>query len=261
MSVIDDRVVRLMLENGKFEKNAQTSIGTLEKLKMALNLNGAAKGLDEIEKKASKINFNSLARAVDTINTRFSTMGIAGMTAISSLTTAALNCGKTIASAVIAPIASGGWARASNIAAARFQIQGLGADWEKLSEDINYGVRDTAYGFDSAARVASQLTASGIEAGDSMKTILRSISGVAAMTNSTYDDIGSIFTTVAGQGKLMSYQLNQLAFRGMNVAAELGKRLGKTEAEIREMVTKGEIDFMTFARVMDEAFGKHATEA
>ena len=261
MSAVDERIVRMTFENGQFEKGAQTSISTLERLKNALNFGGSAKGLQDIERSANSINFNALSRSIETINNRFSTMGIAGMTVISNLTTAAMNCGRTLADAVIQPIASGGWTRASNIAQARFQIQGLGGDWEALKANILDAVNGTAYGFDEAAKVASQLTASGIEAGDTMKSYLTAISGVAAMTNSTYSDIGSIFTTVAGQGKLMTYQLNQLAFRGLNVAAELGKQLHKSEAEIRDMVTKGEISFDEFAKAMDNAYGKHAAEA
>ena len=94
-----------------------------------------------------------------------------------------------------------------------------------------------------------------------MKTALRGISGVAAMTNSTYEDISSIYTTVAGNGKLMTDQLNQLSSRGINAAATLGKQLGYTEAEIRSMTTKGEISFQEFADAMDSAFGDHAKDA
>src|SRR5699024_11252916 len=71
----------------------------------------------------------------------------------------------------------------------------------------------------------------------------------------------SIFTTVAGQGRLMTDQLNQLAFRGLNAASTLAKHFGVTEAELRDMVSKGKVQFSDFAEAMDEAFGAQAAKS
>lgn len=258
---VDEKVVSLRFDNANFERNAQTSINTLGKLNSSLNLQGATKGLKNLDKAANQVDFSSLNNAIELVNKRFSVMGIAGMRVISNLTDTAMNSVSKAIRFIKSGIQNGGLSRAMNIENARFQIKGLQGDWDKLYEDIDYGVKGTAYGFDSAAKVAAQLTASGIKAGDQMKTVLRGISGVAAMTNSTYDDIGSIFTTVAGNGKVMTEQLRQLSFRGMNAAAILGKQLGKSEAEIYEMVKKSEISFNDFAKAMDDAFGEHAKEA
>ncbi len=38
-----------------------------------------------------------------------------------------------------------------------------------------------------------------MKAGDEMFSALRGVTGVAAMTNNSYEDIGRIFTQVAGQ--------------------------------------------------------------
>src|SRR5699024_2908557 len=81
------------------------------------------------------------------------------------------------------------------------------------------------------------------------------------MTSSEYGQIADIFTTVAGQGKLMSQQLNQFASRGLNVAATLAKYYKVSEAEVREMVSKGKVTFEDFAKSMSEAYGEHATKA
>jgi len=78
-----------------------------------------------------------------------------------------------------------------NIKNAKFQIEGLlGTEeykkkWARIDESINYAVKDTAYGYDSAAKAASQLLASQVEIGEQMDSSLRAISGVAAMTNSS----------------------------------------------------------------------------
>lgn len=265
MSNIDERIVEMKFNNHLFEKNAQTSISTLEKLKQALKFDGVDKNLANLDKSVNAMDFSRLSAGIDSLNKRFSTMGIVGMTVIQDLTRAAENMAQKMATGLFNQIKTGGWARATNIDQAKFQLEGLDVAWNKIVGDIEYGVNDTAYGLDSAAKVASQLVASGIQIGDDMKASLRGVSGVAAMTNSSYDEIGAIFTTVAGQGKLMTMQLRQLESRGLNVAANLGKAsgelAGKTESEIRDMVTKGKIDFLTFAKAMDEVFGPQAKKA
>lgn len=258
---VDNRVVEMQFDNSKFEKNIHQSIKSLEQLDKALQLEDATKNFNKIEKTANELDLSKLDRTLERIEYRFSTLGIAGATAVQEITKSVMGLGKKLYDNTIGQIKSGGMARAMNIADAKFQLEGLGVAWEKIEEDINYGVKDTAYGLDAAAKAASQLTASGIEMGDEMKTALRGISGVAAMTNSSYEEISRIFTTVAGQGRVMGDQLNQLSARGLNAAATLGKAMNKSEAEIREMVSKGKINFQDFAKAMDDAYGAHAKDA
>ena len=190
------------------------------------------------------------------------------MRVISNLTDSFMNLIRRIGNFSIGGIIEGGKSRAMKIENAQFQIKGLlgrtaeaKKELDAIMDDVNYGVQDTAYGLDAAASVASQLVASGVKAGTQMRATLRGISGVAAMTNSSYEDIGNIYTRIAGQGRVMAIDLNSLAARGLNAAAIIGKALGKTEAEVRDMTSKGKIDFMTFSKAMDDAFGEHAKEA
>lgn len=258
---IDQRIVEMRFDNKQFEKNAQQTLNTLEKLNDKLNFEDCSKSLDKLGKASKNFTLDDIGNAVDSLSKRFSTMGIIGMSALDSITKSALSLGKKLYKTITGPLIEGGKNRALNIEQAKFQLKGLGIAWSSIEDDINYGVKDTAYGLDSAAKVAAQLSASGIQIGDNMKTALRGISGVAAMTNSTYDDIGRIYTTVAGNGRLMGEQLLSLSGRGLNAAAALAKYLGKSEAEVRDMVSKGKIDFQTFADAMDSTFGEHAKAA
>lgn len=261
MASIDQRIVELKFNGKQFQSGIQAAIASLDNLKKNLNMNKAASEFDKVEKASKKVTFNDLYTSVDSISNRFSTFGIVAMSALNQITTTAMQTGKRLLSALTSPLIEGGKRRALNIEQAKFQIQGLGYTWESVEEDINYGVKDTAYGLDAAAKAASQLLASQVKVGDEMKASLRGISGVAAMTSSEYEDIANVFTTVAGNGRLMGDQLMQLSSRGLNAAATLGQYLGKSEKEVREMTSKGEIDFKTFAAAMDFAFGEHAKKA
>lgn len=263
-TTIDEKVVEMRFDNEKFEKNVAQSMSTLDKLKAKLNFKDAAKSFEELENKTSNISFDKMAQSVEAIEKRFSTMGIVGMRVIQNLTDSAMHLVSKVQSFVSGGIINGGINRAFKIENARFQLQGLLKDGEAVEavmQNVSDAVNGTAYGMDAAANVASQLAASGMKAGTEMYQALRGVAGVAAMTNSSYEDIGRIYTQVAGQGKVMGDQLLQLSGRGMNAASTLATYLGKTEAEVRDMVSKGKIDFATFSAAMDNAFGDHAKKA
>lgn len=251
-------------KNDQFEKNAAKTLQTLQELKQKLNDNFSTKGAEELNRAIKSVDVSPISQGLETVQLKFNALQIAGKRVIENIVDAAMNAVHQVTSkltGVINQIKVGGANRAQNIESAKFMLSGLGIEWADIVNDINYGVQDTAYGLDAAAKVASQLVASNVTLGKDMQASLRAVSGVAAMTNSTYEEIGHIFTSVAGQGKLMTMQLQQFSLRGLNVAADLAKYMNTTEAEIRDMVTKGKIDFMTFAKAMDELYGEHAKEA
>lgn len=261
---VETRVVEMRFDNDQFERGVRTSMATLEKLKSNLKLEDSAEGFKNINKAANSVSFDGIAAGVEALQKRFSTLGIVGMRVIENITDSAMNMLGKATSYVNDGIIQGGKNRAMNLENAHFQLQGLLKDEQAVSavmKNVTDSVDGTAYSLDAAAKVASQLAASGMRAGDEMFAALRGVAGVAAMTNSEYEDIGRIYTQVAGQGRLMSTQLLQLSTRGMNAAATLAEHLGVTEAKVREMVTKGKIDFKTFAEAMDSAFGEHAKKA
>ena len=291
-SSVDERVVEMRFDNAQFEKGARQTLNTLDNLKEGLKFSNAIGGIGILQNAIDHIQIKGIADGVDNISNRFSALGVVGMEVVRRVTDAAIDGVTRVATAIPAQIKSGGWNRALNIENAKFQLEGLKVAWKDVNNDLQYAVNGTAYGLDSAAKAAAQLSASGIKAGNSLLTTatdvdkfaegigkadakaqsasgqlddmaiaLRSISGVAAMTNSSYDDIANVYIRVAGQGRVMATDLNSLAARGLNAAAELGKALGVTESEVREMVSKGQIDFKTFSDAMYDAFADHAVEA
>ena len=261
---VDERVVEMRFDNAQFEKNVSTSMSTLEKLKKSLNFDGASKSFENIDRAANNVSFDKISSGVEDLKNRFSTMGIVGMRVIENMTDSMISFAKKGVNFVTNSIVQGGKKRAMNLENAHFQLQGLLKDEEAVQavmKDVNDSVDGTAYSLDAAAKVASQYAATGMRAGDKMYSALRAVAGVAAMTNSEYEDMGRIFTTVAGNGRLMGDQLNQLAARGLNAAATLASYLNTSEAEVRDMVSKGLISFDLFAEAMDDAFGEHAKKA
>ena len=236
---VDERILSMKFDNASFEKNAKVTINTLDKLQRSLDTTKLSKDISNLYSYVTKIG----TEVKSFIAIKYAIKGI---------------------DAALKSVTEGGKRRAENLENAHFQLQGLLKDEEKVSEimnDVSKSVDGTAYGLDAAAKVASQLAASNVKAGDQMFTALRGIAGVSAMTTSSYEDIGKIFTQVAGQGRLMGDQLLQLSGRGMNAAATLAEEFGLTEAAVRDMVSKGQISFDMFSQAMDSAFGEHAKKA
>lgn len=259
---VEENVVKMRFDNSEFDTNVEQSNETLDKFKSTLT------SLPEniyigISNQISKISLSDILGIGATLaGLNLVKDGVIGLgNEIQGVAYRTLNTINSVVGAAISQINYGGKQRALNIANAKFQIEGLKLSVDTFMEAADYAVSGTAYGLDAAAKVASQLGASGVTELEELKKALRGVSGVAAMTNASYEEIGDIFTTVASNGRLMTENLRSFSARGLNASAILAKNLGKTEAEVNDMVSKAKVDFKMFYTAMDEAFGEHAKDA
>lgn len=264
---VDKRIVEMQFDNSRFEKNVNQSISTLDRLKEKLDFSKSAKGFEELEKSANKIDLSGLERSIANIEHRFSALGIAGATVISTLTSKAMSAVGKLNSAIFGQIKSGGISRALNLEHANFMLQGILKDADKVAElmgsdgPVQKSVKGTAYGLDAAANAAAQFVASGIKDAKALETALTGISGAAAISGSSYEDISRIFTKVAASGRMMGDTVVELSTRGINALATLSEQLGIPVEKLQEMQKKGQISFEMFSEAMNKAFGEQAKKA
>ena len=265
MSEVDNRIVKLGFDNKDFEKNVEKTQKSLKKLDESLKLEDAASKCKEscssINDSLLGLNIDAINKFVDTSLSRFNVWGKTIQNVVDSVAKTAFGELSSLFTTVPSIIVSAGRNRAQNIENARFQLKGLGMDVDQIMDDANYAVSGTAYGLDQAAKAAAQFGASGIKAGEEMKTVLRSISGVAAMTNTDFTEIARIFTAIAGTGRVQTIRIQQLSDRGLRVTGKLAEAFGVTEEEMSKMISKGQVDAKSFFKVMNAAFGEHATKA
>ena len=265
MSIVESRTVVLNLDSDDFKKGVEDTLSQVEELEDGLDFDDdVSDSFTSITKAAKKVDLSAISNQVATLSSRFDTLGIAAMTTVSNITSKLNSTAANAVGGLFDKVFSGGVNRVLNLEQAQFSLEGL-LDSDKEVEEVMSNVSDavsgTAYSLDAAATVASNLVASGVSAGTEMTSILQGIAGVAAQTGSEYSDIGQIFTTVAGNGQVMTEQLRQFSTRGLNAAAVLAEYLGKTEDEIYTMTSAGEISFEQFSAAMTEAFGDHAKDA
>lgn len=170
----------------------------------------------------------------------------------------------TIAGGITALAAKGGFQRALAIENAQAKLKGLGHDSKSIAEIMNNAlasVKGTAFGLGDAATVAATLSAAGIKSVDQMTNVLKTVADTAQISGRSLTDIGTIFSSVAARGKLQGDDMLQLMSSGVPVLQLLAKHLGKTSEEVSDMVSKGQIDFQTFADSMQEGLGGAALAA
>lgn len=206
---VDERVVRMQLDNQNFEANAKATMSTLDKLKQALNFKGAANGVKEIDSAVKSVNVNTLSSAVDTVAKRFSNLGIIGVTALQNITNQAVNTAKNLVNQLtLAPITSGFAEYETQIGAIQTILANTSAQGTTLNQvnaaldELNTYADKTIYNFTEMTRNIGTFTAAGVDLKTSTEAI-KGIANLAAMSGST-----------SAQASTAMYQLSQALAAG-----------------------------------------------
>lgn len=249
-TTIDSRVVEMQFDNRNFERNVQTSMSTLEKLKQSLNLTGAAKGLTEIDSASKKLNFSGLGTAVDTVQAKFSALQIMGVTALANITNSAVNAGKRIANALtIAPIRTGFQEYETQINAVQTILANTESkgttlqDVNRALDELNTYADKTIYNFTQMTKNIGTFTAAGVDLKTSVGAI-QGIANLAAVSGSTSQQASTAMyqlsqALAAGRVNLMDW--NSVVNAGMggqvfqNALKETSKAMAENAKKLRQM--------------------------
>lgn len=169
----------------------------------------------------------------------------------------------TVGIAGIGTALTAGFSRLNAIDTASAKLRGLGNDAKSVDAimaNATASVKGTSFGLGEAATVAASAVAAGIKPGEQLETMLKGVANVAAATGGTMEETGSVFNKVAATGKAYTDNINQLSDRGLPIWQALADKLGVTTDEVREMASKGKIDFQTFSDAAASAAGTVATE-
>lgn len=206
---VDERVVSMQFDNGQFEKNVQTSLSTIDKLKKSLNFEGASKGLEGINSAARNVNMSILGEAVDGVKQKFTAMEIIGITALTNLTNSAMNAGKRIVNALtLEPVTTGFQEYETQINATQTILantQKEGATIEDVNaalDELNKYADLTIYNFTEMTRNIGTFTAAGVD----LKTSVSAIQGIA--------NLAAVSGSTSQQASVAMYQLSQALASG-----------------------------------------------
>ena len=208
-ATIDSRVVEMRFDNKNFESNVQTSLSTLDKLKNSLNMNGAAKSFEQIDNAAKKVNMSGLGNAVESVRLKFSALEVMAVTALSNITTAALNAGMRIAKELtLDPVKLGFSEYETQIGAVQTILANTSHQGTNLQQvnraldELNIYADKTIYNFTEMTRNIGTFTAAGID----LQTAVDAIKGIA--------NLAAVSGSTSQQASTAMYQLSQALAAG-----------------------------------------------
>ena len=188
---VDERVVEMRFDNKQFESGVQTSLSTLEKLKRGLDLDGAAKGFDQLSTAAKKCDMSAIGRSVETVQAKFSAFEVVAMTALSNITNSAVNAGKRLLSSLtIEPISTGFSEYELKMGSIQTIMASTGESLDKVNQkldELNKYSDRTIYSFSDMTSNIGKFTNAGVKLDDAVAAI-QGVSNVAAVSGANANE-------------------------------------------------------------------------
>ncbi len=191
---IDEKVVSLQFENEAFEKKADASVKTLEKLQKSMDFKDAAKGFGEIDKSAKNVDMSVLANGVQTVEAKFSAMSVVAITALTRITNAAITAGKDIVSALtIDPIKTGlaeyeTYINSIQVIKSNTRGKSTMEDITAALDDLNTYADKTIYNFTQMTSNIGKFTAQGLDAKQAAEAV-KGMANLAAASGASATDM------------------------------------------------------------------------
>lgn len=161
---IDERIVKMMLENSQFERNAKESLGTLEKLHRGLDFSGASSGLSDLSREVKGFSLEGIASAVESVTSGFSTLGVIGFTALQNITNKAIDTGLALVKSLSTDNIASGWSKLEQKTTSVATLIAQGYDMSTVEEQLsrlNWFTDETSYNFTEMTSNIAKFTASG----------------------------------------------------------------------------------------------------
>lgn len=118
---------------------------------------------------------------------------------------------------------------------------------KRILQDLQEFAAKTPFQLPGIAEAASKLLAFGVESGNVVNK-LEFLGDIAAASGADLGELTLIFGQVAAAGKLTGERLLQLQERAIPIGPALAKTMGVAESSIRDLVSKGKVDFATFEK-------------
>lgn len=243
---IDERIVQMTFNNKDFEKNANQTISTLDKLKGALDFSGASNGLSELQKTGNNVDFSDFYRSITTISDQFSVMKEIAIGAFREIGVWAAQTGaQLIESLTIKPFQIS-WSKYDEIIASEQSIMsavegktdknGIAYDMDAVVERVDklkWFADETSYSITQMTNALGQFTASGQDLDESVDAVMGIANACAdAGVNAVKAESAFYaFSKAIGGGKMtLGYWNTQLKTSGLSNSERFRKTLLETAA-------------------------------
>ena len=208
MSSIDERVVKMRLDNSQFEQGISKTSSLLGKLKQALNLDKSVESINNVDKAVSGVSFNPLTSGLQSVQSGFNAMGAVAFSVLNRMTNAAINAGMSITNALTASVRDGFAeyeTQMNSVQTILANTQSKGStidDVNSALDTLNTYADKTIYNFTEMTRNIGTFTAAGVD----LQTSTDSIKGIA--------NLAAVSGSSSAQASQAMYQLSQAIAAG-----------------------------------------------
>lgn len=243
---IEERVVSMKFENSDFKSKTTETVSLLDKLKKALKLDGASKGLENVGSSAKKIDLSNASNSADTLKDKFSALEVVGVTALVNIANSAIETGKQLLSAItIDPIIDGFHEYETQMNAVQTILANTSSkgttldDVNKSLDELNTYADKTIYNFSEMTSNIGTFTAAGVDLDTSTQAI-KGIANLAAMSGSSSQQASSAMYQLSqaiAAGRVNLEDWNSVVHAGMggqvfqDALKRTAKAMGKTVDE------------------------------
>lgn len=201
MSSIDERIVEMKFDNKQFEEGIQTSLKSIENLEKKLDIKGSSKSLldlssatksvGDLDSKVRGLSFGHLESAISSISSRFTNLGIIGVTALQRIANKAIDTGeRMIKSLTIEPVSQGYEEYELKMGSIQTIMASTGEPLQKVNSylnELNHYADMTIYSFSDMTSNIGKFTNAGVSLEKSVKAI-QGVSNVAAVSGANANE-------------------------------------------------------------------------
>lgn len=190
-TTIDNKIVEMSFNNSDFEKNAQQSIETTEKLKKSLDFDGVGKGLEQIGNSAKKIDLTPIADAASVVGEKFDTMKYIAIFALQDIYNMATRTASQLVSLfAIQPVSSGFEEYELKMGSIQTIMASTGESLTTVNgylDELNLYADKTIYSFADMTNNIGKFTNAGVSL-DKAVAAIQGISNEAAVSGATTNE-------------------------------------------------------------------------
>lgn len=286
MSSIDKRIVQMQFDNQGFENGVSTTMKSLSKLNESLKMKDASTNLGGISnsmQNLASIGLAGLTTGVNTVTSRFSALGVMGVTALMNITNSAVNAGKSLVkSLTIEPVTAGFSEYETKMNAIQTILTNTASKGTTMEDvtavlgELNKYADKTIYNFAEMTRNIGTFTAAGIDL-ETSATAIKGIANLAAGSGSNAQQASTAMYQLSqalAAGKVSLQDWNSVVNAGMggelfqNALKETAKQMGiyvDKSKPFRETLQDGWLTAEVLTKTLtkfaeDESLLKAATE-
>lgn len=231
MSSIDDRIVRLEVQDSEFIKRLESDEKALKRLDETIGKVGDSKISDNIQKIADK----------------FSNLGIVGVTAIQNIANKAVNAGEQLVKSLSVDNIASGWEKLQSQTKAVGTLSIQGYDMDEVNdviEQLMWYSDETSYNFSDMLTSMTKFTAQGYGLREAMETLegIANWSAVAGQNAAAGSSAMNALSKAIGRGYIQQQDWSSL------------QTLMMDNKQIRQMILDTAVEMGTLAKTSDTTY-------